>query len=353
VHVLRQIGDVSVVKTGNEAEETTRPLRILQVIRLVRRALRQDPDLIVFEVSGAALAELLAAGWSILMRRNRRFAVWITIHDSPAVTGGLFWVGWLRKRGLRRIASFLSKHVGFTVERWVLDKADIVVCLTSVGAKALEEAYALRCPVEAIHFVADVAEQPPDRRQAFLPGPVQLDAASEVLTAIAATNSDFEVLVGFCDAHTQEELQQRAARLGIDAKLRFAGFVDQKQLVEAYRSSMVVVHWYAKGDPRCDYANRSACSGPAVDAIAAGSVLVTNAARGAGEYVAESSAAYDLVGSHESLGDVLAVLLSSPQEAEQVGHRALAYARRTLSVLAVAEEVKARLEKVNPGVLVV
>ena len=351
VLVLRRLGQVFVVQTGNEAEETSHTLRIVQVVASVRHALRRDPDLIVFEISGSALAELFAAAWCILFRRRRTFAIWITVHDAPALTGGLFWTGLLRRRGLRRVAAFLSEHLGSRIERWVLAEADIVVCLSSVGARALEHAYALDRKVQTIHFVADVASEATSRRQIFLPGPIQYEAANEVLCAIAATDSDFDILMGFCECGTQTALEAQAASLGVSARLAFAGFLDQTDLVEAYRSSLVVIHWYARSDRRRGYANSAACSGPAVDAIAAGSALVTNAARGAGEYLAESEAAYDLAESHESLGQVLTVLLCSPGTAEELGARALHYANRTLSVSAVAEEVRSRLEAAVPGLL--
>ena len=351
--VLQRLGHVRVITSGNEAPETQQVLRIVRVVAATLRALWQNPDLIVFEISWGAVAEMYAAALSILLRRERRLIVWLTVHDVPALTGGLFRIGWLRKRGrLLRVAAFLSKHVGVRIERWVLNRADVVVCLSSVGARALQDAWALDRHVGTVHFVADVATDTSEREQIFLPGPVQLSAATEVFAALAAIPSDLPVVVGFCDADTQSALQQRASSLGLGARLRFAGFLGQDELVQTYRASLIVVHWYARSDARERMSNKAACSGPVIDAIAAGSVLITNAARGAREYLAEGSAGYDLVEAPDSLRPVLALLLTSPPAARDGRQRALEYARGTLSVSAVAQEVRSRLNELVPNAVV-
>jgi glycosyltransferase involved in cell wall biosynthesis len=332
--VLRSIADVRTVITGHEARESTRLSRILEIVTSVRRELRHKPDVVVAELSGRAIGELLACAY--VLCRRRRPLVWLTVHDSPCVTGGLFWLELLDRKGLRRVASLLSNTVGRAIERWTLVHADVVVCLSGEGSVALAEHFSLKRSVVSMHPVAEPSDAGRDRHQVFVPGPVELSAAAEVLDAIADIPTTVSVAIGFTDRATEAGLRVRAGELGIAGRVRFAGYVSQEELTALYEESLVVVYWRPQLG---NVANRAACSYPVVDALASGCALVTNAARGAREYVVDSGAGFDLAGTPDRLRDVLAELLTSPTDTAALGQRATDFAASTFSATSVATEV--------------
>ena len=118
----------------------------------------------------------------------------------------------------------------------------------------------------------------------------------------------------------------------------FAGCGTQEELTALYEAALLVIYWRLDNGLG-NVANRAACSYPVIDALANGCALVTNAARGAREYVVESGAAIDLADAPDRLPSVLARLLTSPRDAVMLGERALEYAARKFSTASVASKV--------------
>jgi len=317
--------------SGHEATDSTTIASVLRLRRRVRRVLRRGADVVVFEISGRAIAETVACAW--LLRRSRRPLVWVTAHDPPALTGGLGWFGALDRKGGRRVAAALSRGVGRRVERYVVERADVVACLSQRGRDALSSAFG-RADVTVIAPVADVAEHGSHFGRVFVPGPVDVAAARCVLEAAARAPGEWIVDVGRCGPETELALRGVAARLGIVSRVAFTGVLGQQELTQRYRDAGVVVWWRT---PSGHGAAEAACSYPVIDGIAAGAVVVTNAARGAQEHL-EASGGFELSHAPERLRATLDDLLASPDRVDALGRRAAAYAQRALSVHAVAEQ---------------
>lgn len=342
--VLGLVGEVRSVVSGHEPADSARLSRILKILRSVRRELDHKPDVVVAEISGRAIGELLACAY--VLRRRRRPLVWLTIHDSPSVTGGLFWLDVLDRKGLRRVASLLSNTVGRAIERWTLVHADVVVCLSRQGSVALAEHFSLKRSVGSMHPIAEIRDSARDRHQVFVPGPAELHATAEVLDAVAGIPTTLAVAIGFADRATEAALRVRAGELGIAGRVCFAGYVSQDELTALYETSLVVIYWRPHRE-KGNVANRAACSYPVIDALASGCAVVTNAARGATEYVVESGGGIDLTGSPGRLPDVLADVLASPADTAALGKRALDFAAGAFSAASVATEVTAILSSVR------
>jgi glycosyltransferase involved in cell wall biosynthesis len=196
--------------------------------------------------------------------------------------------------------------------------------------------------VHSIGPVAAVEARGEQKRQIFMPGPVQRDAGSEVLAAASAM-TDADVIIGTCEPAAEQQLRRRADELGMGARVRFAGTIGQEELTRLYDSSLIVVHWRYT-EPRAHAVNHAACSYPVIDAMSRGSVCVTNSARGALEYVVDSAAAFDLSTHPDDLAMVLAELWASAPSTVEIGHRAFRYAEMTFSPSVVATEVADLIE---------
>jgi glycosyltransferase involved in cell wall biosynthesis len=346
LEVLRQLANVETFVTGHEAPDGAGVRRIVNVVVSVQRQLREKPDWVVIELSGRAIAEFFACA-SVLCRR-RRPLIWITVHDPPAVTGGLFWLSSLDRKGFRRLAAFLSATIGHRVERWVLERADAIVCLSKAGAAALTAEYSLSRVVRSIHPVARIASGKSARGDVFLPGPIiRLEHAEEAIDAVADA-CDLNIVIGVCDEPTERALRTHAEARGITNPIRFTGSLSQDLLDEVYGASLLVVHWRPNGSAG-NVTNAAPCSYPVIDAMANGCALVTNGARGAREYIIESGAAIDLSDTPDQLGPVLADLFRVPDALARLGSRALGFANATLSTVAIAREANEIFREATPA----
>lgn len=280
---LSSLGDVRVVRAPRNAADSQGLLATIRTTAaLVRVTRRLGPDLVHVELAGRCLAEFYSAlAVSALVRRT---TLSVTVHDAPAVTGAAFLFRFADRRGFRRIPMWASRRWGQRVEKWLLRRAEVFT-LSDRGARSLSDAFAVRKPVTLPHVVPAPlldADQP-HGRHIFLPGYIRSGvlAADFLKVALAAEAlRGWTFSIGDGDAETMRLLRGEVRRLNAEERVRFLGHQEHLGFLAAFSVATVTVRLGGDGGRVTD-----AVSGPAVYAMAAGSVLITDDGRGIRDYL--------------------------------------------------------------------
>jgi hypothetical protein len=270
--------------TGGDPQATRRIRVAIRTARRCRRTVRAfRPTHVWFELSGGAVAEFWAMVVVLCMRQ--RPAVIVTLHDPPAVVGGSLAFPRLDRRPLRRAAALLAP-VGERIEQLAVSRVDAAVSLSSCGLEALRDMRGLRDVAMLPPFFGAVASpvvELSDPVDVFVPGPVTPDDAAMARRWLASLPFSVRVSVGMTE-HPATPLPDGWEPLGL---------LDDEHLTEAYRTAHLVVRLWAADDVRFGWGNSAAVSGPVIDAVLAGAVMVTNCARGGAAWV-EAASGIDL-----------------------------------------------------------
>jgi glycosyltransferase involved in cell wall biosynthesis len=230
----------------------------------------------------------------------------------------------------------MSKTAGRGFERWLLEKADVVACLSREGAEATEKAYGLNRQVIDVRHVSDPSEPSAAERMIFVPGPVRPAVAIEIVESAAGVG--MPVAFGYFDPPDRDELvAQRARVVGVQLEPN-NGVLTQSELSSVYQRAAIVLHW--RSLPK----NGSlASSGPLIDALANGCVVVTNTPRGTRQVLEESGSAFLLGREPGKLASTLRFLADDPDELARLSTRARTFAQSKLSCESVAAAVAAAM----------
>ncbi|HXY91018.1 MAG TPA: glycosyltransferase, partial [Acidimicrobiia bacterium] len=112
-------------------------------------------------------------------------------------------------------------------------------------------------------------------------------------------------------------------------------------LTAQLRRSLVVVHSRGSGPSSLERGTPLACSYPVIDGMSSGCAIVTDAARGAHEYMVASGAGIDLDDHPERLVTAVTDLMRNPDTARALGERAYRFAAEHFAPGRVACEVNA------------
>ncbi len=130
---------------------------------------------------------------------------------------------------------------------------------------------------------------------------------------------DQAVMVFAGDGPQREELQQEAARLGLAASVRFAGFLDRQRLVDLYRSADVFI-----------FASKTETQGLViVEAMAAGTPAVAVRAMGVRDVVQDGKNGFLVAEDAEALAERAVCVATDRQLAERLGVAARETAEQT------------------------
>lgn len=279
--VLDMVAPTRVVALPSQPEESQR-LAVLAstLVRTLRVSRARTGHVVSMELAGRGLAEFWTAVFISCPPWRRR--LWVTVHDTPAVSGGAFFFAVLDRRGCRRVAALLSRRLGTRAERSLLQRAERVHCLSASGAGQLASTFRLTRPVRTLPHVATASASPVgSRRSIFLPGYLDgVDNIDPVLLALAGASTDWRVEVGACGEGTARAVRARALALGIQARVELLGYLDEGALHCAFERAAVVVRWKRSGWGGTTRAGGAAVSGPLIYAMAHGCSIVTNDTRG-------------------------------------------------------------------------
>jgi hypothetical protein len=273
------VDDYQPFGTGGDPVATRRLRTIVATARrLDRHCRRHGPTHVWVELSGGAAAELWAV--AALLYRRRRPVVVATLHDPPAVTGGPFAFPRWDRRPLRRLAA-ITAPLGRRVERALLDRLDLAVCLSGAGRDALVAAVGPRqLPAVLPPFFGAPDPHPSAATPVvFLPGPLSSTEQDRLIGALDGCPGPMHLRIGL---HAGGPLRPSRHRLDD------LGELDQDGLTAAYRSADAVIRLWEPDDVRYGWGNTNAVSGTVIDAVAAGALVITNCARGGEEWVDEA-----------------------------------------------------------------
>jgi glycosyltransferase involved in cell wall biosynthesis len=282
---------VELVSSGNEALETKRLASVARLlVQVLRRISRLRPDIVHFELSGGAIAEVVTALAVSYLPARRRPVVTVTAHDPPVLSGGLFDLTVLDRRGGRRVSRWLSRTAGWRLERALLGRSDVVMTLSIRGARSLRRNFRLDRMVQPIPHVARVSRAPKTALVVFFAAPAVGRTVVEGLWAIADhVDRVSRVLVGPGAARDLAEIRTSVEELHLDGLVDFTGVLAQTELDEAYAAASIVVRVVPANDPRWQYANSDAVSGPVVGGLAAACVVLSNPTLATAEYLHDAS----------------------------------------------------------------
>lgn len=302
---------------------------IVQAQRQTRAAARAaGPDATCWvEIAGRGIAELL------LVRRARTSfrRCFVTVHDAPAVTGGVGYLSLLDRPGLRRVAAVLSRRPGRWLENHVLNGCDGVFVLSDKGADSL--AMRLRRRPQVVRFVVHVPVPPREKRaEVYLPGhigsPLDVSGLERLVRSIQQLGG--RLVCGAADPAAAAVLDELSGRFPDVVQVR--GFQSESDIDEQFRRSLIVVRPLPGGGRHG--ANHAAVSGPVARALAHGCVVVTNDLRGTAEYLAPTYAVTTREPA-EVFDEAVRLLQGAPDELREKSRLAREFAERELSVEAV------------------
>ncbi|MDB5074293.1 MAG: glycosyltransferase involved in cell wall bisynthesis [Chloroflexi bacterium] len=311
------------------APESQRLRTILRVVvTTVHKVRSKKLDVVHIELSGRALAEFYAALAIMFCCPDVR--LWLTIHDAPHVTGGVGYISLLDRRVLRRLAHLFSVSAGRVLERYLLNRADRVFCLSSYGATATERFFGLRRSIDALPFVTSLpplSDKSSDSVTIFCPGHVGSDEmVLPVFPAVVDLPAHCKVTVeiGHCDRATRKSLQKIAEEMGLSDRVVFLGYLtQQRELDQAFERAAIVVRHRPPGET--NLGNWAAVSGPIISAMAQGCAVISSDSRGVREYLQHGITALDLADDPAEVSGAVAKLLSSASVRNSMGTHARAY----------------------------
>lgn len=279
------------------------------------------------EIAGRGIAELLL----VRMARTSFRRCFVTVHDAPAVTGGVGYLSLLDRPGLRRVAAVLSRRPGRWLENHVLNGCDGVFSLSNKGADGLATRLHRR-PRVVRHVVHAPASPPEKTSDVYLPGHIgsPLDVPGLERLVRSLQQLDGRLVCGAADP--------AAAALLVDLSSRFPGVVEargfqsESDIDAQFRRSLIVVRPLQGGGRHG--ANHAAVSGPVARALAHGCVVVTNDLRGTAEYLAPAYAVTTREPG-EVFDEAVRLLQRAPEELREKSRLAREFAQRELSVDAV------------------
>lgn len=340
--VLERLAPTRVVLLPPRPEDSQ---RLTVILRSVGRTWRASDSLassvVAVELAGRGVAEFWTAFFLSFRPWSRR--LWLTVHDTPAVSGGAFFVTLLDRRGGRRLAGLLSERVGRRAERALLQRAERVYCLSDVGARQLIAQYCLTRSVVALPHVATVSESSVEsRRSVFLPGYVDgLENVAPALLAIVDASAEWRVEIGACGEATTDAVGALANELGIRDRVDLLGYLDEQGLGDAFERAAVVVRWKQSGWAREGQPGCGAVSGPLIYAMAHGCAIITNDTRGVVGCLTESGSVQidSGPGGADQYRAALSMLLNDAGQREEMATRGRTHVARRHEVAAVARQL--------------
>lgn len=272
VPVLESLGIVRTVRLPDLAADSQRVSTTLRAGRRTGRAMRAA-DLLVVELAGRGVAEFWVAWWQAVGRRRR---VVVNIHDAPTLSGGgPFLFTMLDRRYLQRIASMLSRTIGFRAERALLRAAALTTALSPHGAVDIAERYSVSVPLVLPHVLGAPTERVQREPLIFIPGAIASPAdVSPVLRALADVPEPWRVVIGYCSEETARECLREAVARGVADRVEVTGLVDEGALDRQFARASIVVRWRASGW------TTKAVSGPVIRALGRGCAVISNDRRG-------------------------------------------------------------------------
>jgi glycosyltransferase involved in cell wall biosynthesis len=175
-------------------------------------------------------------------------------------------------------------------------------------------------PVARLPHVATATQTPVgERRSLFFPGYIDgVENIAPLLRALAKTPPDWRVEIGACGQRTAEDTERVARELGVEGRLKLLGYIDEKQLREAFERAAVVVRWRRSGWAPMGSPGSAAVSGPLIRAMAHGAAIITNDTRGISECLDDTAALQLAAGDEgaQQLEGALAALVEDPGRRE-------------------------------------
>jgi glycosyltransferase involved in cell wall biosynthesis len=339
---LEVLAPTRVIRLPPLPKESQRLRVAVQTFFRALTATKADPaDPVVFELAGRGIAEF----WTALLLSGPPFRrrVWVTVHDSPAVSGGAFFFTPLDRRGFRRLAALLSKRLGRRAERALMRRADRVYCLSALGARQLIDQLGLTRPVQRLpHVTATTDTAVTPRRSIFLPGYLGgVDNVAPNLRALAETPSSWRLEVGACDAETDRDVALLATDLGVYGRVALLGHLNEEALGAAFERAAIVVRWRVRGWARDGDPQRGAVSGPLIEAMAHGCAIITNDTRGIAECLPYAKAVIigEEPGAADKLQSALVRLINDEEQRSTMAAHGRAHVESDHSVVAVSQRL--------------
>jgi hypothetical protein len=260
-------------------ESSQRPTEMVRLWKRTRSLIHTSPvDTLVVEIAGRGLAEFwVAFGLSHLTK----IRLWLTIHDSPELSGGAFFFTPLDRKGVRRLAAALSRTIGRRAERSLLKRCERVLTLSPVGADEIRSRFGEPLPLQVIAHVVGPPVIGPKQPRIFLPGYLSgRESILPVLDVLESSPSQWVVEIGATDEKTAGDIGHEVARRGLVGRVKLLGFQSEDDLLRTFSSTRIVVRWRAQGWAKRGAPQHGAVSGPLMRAIADGCAVVTNDRRG-------------------------------------------------------------------------
>lgn len=343
---LARVGSLTTVGLRLDAHESQRIGTTIRLARRVLRHLRDDaPDLVIYDLSGRALAEFYSACIAALVPKHRRPVLWLVAHDSPELVGPPMLFSFFDRKGWRRVGMALSRWIGRPLERWLVSRVGAILSFSELGAGALRERFD-HLVVRAVPLPTELLSASSKEPIVYCPAGVSAADLAPTLEAFGAGGVPqyFRLRVGNLSGPDRELVVGRAEYLAMNDRVEFTGFLDQKRLDESFTTASIVVrHRSATGRPQ----GWGAASGPLVSALAAGCAVVSTDPRGSARCVAV--AGRDLSATPEKLSDEIAATANDPRTVQELGARATEHIRSTHVPEAVARYLRAVWYDTRPG----
>lgn len=334
--VLNEFGICVSVGTLHDNADSGSLLHSLRTAQGLRR--RSDAlDTLVVDLSGRAFAELFAASWFVRTRRSNQ-QLWLCVHDAPSVTGATFFIRLLDRRGLRRVAAWMTRRWGARWEGWLLAHADLIWTLSSDGAMALTARFSLCPPAVAIPHVAQPLTAVPERRGQvlFYPGHTGAQAVAPLLDVLIRHPRAY-LIVGSCAKGEEARIRLHASELDVSGRVECTGTVPGlAELSAVYRRADIVVR--LRTGPPQELAGQ-AVGGPLISAMAHGCAIVTNDPRGLQGFFKETRAAV-VVDTIDQAVTAIEALLTKPEQLRAAQERAWVAVKKSHTPSAVAERLR-------------
>lgn len=293
--VLQRFGVVSIVEMPSDPSFSQRLATIANAsLRLLLARRRVGRDAVCWvELAGRGIAEL----FGLLVATYAFKTTCVTIHDAPAVTGGLGFVSLLDRPGARGLAQRLTAQWGVRVEGAILRRCTRVWALSRIGAEELSARYDVdvACLRHVVSIPTDATVSKHRRQEGpllvYIPGYVAGELPMEAVVGLLESIAEHRatLLVGAASPEVE-----RTLKLAIDrvpgVRCRLLGFQSEEDIDATFARADIVARPLPRGGG--DVANRAAVSGPIVRAAAHACVTVTNDARGTSEYLNDTWAVH-------------------------------------------------------------
>lgn len=267
VHDLSVCGDASHLQS------------FITTLRTVVRLVRSRPthrDLVFVEVAGRLISNFYALLFCILLFPRAKTCMYL--HDSPSICGDVRLFAEIDRKGLRWIRRFIVPTVN--IETYVLSRT-VNIVTSKLAATGLVDRYATT-NVECMPLVYFDQKRTEKKDICFVPGVIDSSDVSRLIDCLTNFLPGYELLIGKISG----DIVGIKSSYEDSSNITFLGDISDDQLIWCYERAQIVVRYR----PSVPVGNIYAACGPAVFAMQAGCVFLSDDFRGSIEAVKCGSA---------------------------------------------------------------